>query len=152
MRQDLRGRDAPRYFKKRMSTDHLSSYTTTEYRVPYADSDQMGVVYYANYFVYFERLRNEVLRNIGYLYTEMEADGLGLPIVEAHCDYKLPAHYDDLLTVIGWFERGKGIRLWANCEVRRDGELLASGYTVHVCVDLETGKPQALPERLAAKL
>ena len=58
------------------------------YRVPYADTDQMGVVYYANFFVYFERVRNELLRNMGLPYTTLEADGLMLPVASANCNYK----------------------------------------------------------------
>ena len=56
-----------------------------EYRVPYADTDQMKVVYYANYLVYFERMRNELLRNTGCTYYQMEEDGLALPVIEAVC-------------------------------------------------------------------
>ena len=73
--------------------------TTIPYRVPYADTDQMGIVYYANYFVYFERLRNELLRATGVPYRVWEERGLRLPVVEAHAAYIAPARYDDLLEI-----------------------------------------------------
>jgi len=122
--------------------------TQIEYRVPYADTDQMGVVYYANFFVYFERTRNEVLRAIGLPYTEIEASGSIFPVIEATCNYASPAKYDDLLTLVGWFEPESKTRLRALCEVRCGDKLLASGYTVHACLDSETMRPKRLPEVL----
>ena len=122
------------------------------YRVPYADTDQMGVVYYANYFVYFERLRNELLRDLGYSYGEMETQGLQLPVIEAHCDYKLPVHYDDLLEITGWVAESRGARLEVRCEIHRDSELLAAGHTIHVCVTIDRRKPRRLPPELSGPL
>ena len=72
---------------------------TLQYRVPYADTDQMGYVYYANYFIYFERGRNELMRAMNFTYKELEDMGIGLPVIEAHSNYRSPARYDDLLTV-----------------------------------------------------
>lgn len=118
------------------------------YRVPYADTDQMGVVYYANYLVYFERTRNEALRKMGTPYTEIESEGHLLPVIEANCQYSAPARYDDLLTLVGWFELEGRTRLKAHCQVRRDETLLAAGYTLHVCVDRDTMRPKRLPEAL----
>ena len=122
---------------------------SVEYRVPYADSDQMGVVYYANFFIYFERVRNEILRQVGYTYREMEADGLRLPVLEAHCSYRQPALYDDLLTIRGWPEVVSPTRLKVHCQVWRDGALLADGYSIHACVDANRNRPVRVPERLA---
>lgn len=117
------------------------------YRVPYADTDQMGVVYYANYLTYFERCRNELLRATGFTYREMESRGVGLPVVEAHVDYKAPAFYDDLLELVGTVASAQGCRIRIDCRVLREGQLLASGYTVHCCMDLATRKPvRVLPE------
>jgi acyl-CoA thioester hydrolase len=124
--------------------------TEMPYRVPYADTDKMGVVYYANYLVLFERVRNELLREAGFPYAEFEARGLMLPVVEANCRYHAPAAYDDLLTVSGWFAESRGPRLTIRCEVRRDGVLLASGHTVHACVDLRTRRPVRPPPELVA--
>jgi acyl-CoA thioester hydrolase len=128
------------------------SAATISYRVPYADTDQMGVVYYANFFVYFERVRNEMLRAIGYAYREIEADGLMLPVIEANCRYRQPAHYDDVLAISGSFETIGRSRLRIACEVHRDDELLATGHTVHACVNTHSSKPCALPERLVRAL
>src|SRR5437868_11023388 len=68
-------------------------------RVRYADTDQMGVVYYANYFVWFEVARTDLLRTLGWTYREMEAEGVLLPVVEAHCEYRRPARYDEEIEV-----------------------------------------------------
>lgn len=106
-------------------------------RVPYAHTDQMGFVYYANYFVYFEMARSEMLREAGLPYTDLEAQGIMLPVLEAHCDYKQPAHYDDLLTIRSRCTQLKGPRLRIEYVVERDGKLLASGHTQHVCMSPE---------------
>ncbi len=118
------------------------------YRVPYADTDQMGVVYYANHLVYFERVRNELLRDLGVTYKELEARGILLPVLEAHCDYRKPAHYDDLLEICGWCESAGRTRIKCFAEIARGDELLASGYTIHACLSAETGRPVRLPADL----
>lgn len=105
-------------------------------RVPYAHTDQMRYVYYANYLVYFEMARSEMLREIGLPYGELEARGVFLPAIEAHCEYKTPAHFDDLLTVASRCEI-KGVRLTIRYEITRDSgapAVIAAGYTVHVCL------------------
>lgn len=114
------------------------------YRVPYADTDQMGVVYYANYLVYFERVRNEILRNADYPYSRMEKDGYMLPVIHSSCNYKNSAHYDDLLTFKGWVEKIKGARIQINCEVCRDELVLVDGFTIHACVKIN-GRPTKPP-------
>ncbi len=119
-----------------------------DYRVPYADSDQMGVVYYANFLVYFERVRNEILRGAGYTYREMEADGLQLPVLEAHCEYKSPARYDDLLSIRGSASALGRTRIKVNCEVWREGTLLATGHTIHACISVDKKRPVRLPKPL----
>lgn len=129
-----------------------NSKTALQYRVPYADTDKMGFVYYANYLIYFERVRNEMLRDIDYNYKEMEKQGLALPVVEAYCKYKKPAVYDDLLEISAWFGAGKGTRVKVFCEVRRDVELLVSGHTIHACLSLESGKPVRLPHEILKHL
>lgn len=126
--------------------------TAISYRVPYADTDQMRVVYYANYLAYFERGRNELLRACGTTYRALEASGLGLPVSEAHVNYLAPATYDDLLEITAWSEGFKGARLTLRCEVRRDGKLLASGFTVHALVDLLTLRPARPTPEIRASL
>lgn len=116
------------------------------YRVPYADTDQMGFVYYANFLVYFERVRNEILRDLGVPYKELEARGILLPVTEAHCEYRIPAKYDDVLEIRGWPELIGRTRIRCHAEVLRDGQMLASGYTIHACLSSETQRPVRLPE------
>ncbi len=125
-----------------------------EYRVPYADTDQMGVVYYGNYLTLFERARNELMRSCGYTYRECEAEGWMLPVIHAEVDYRSPARYDDLLEITAYVRLQKGVRLEIACEVRRKGEdaLLASGFTRHCFVSTADFRPTPPPARLLAAL
>ena len=120
----------------------------TEYRVPYADTDQMGVVYYGNYMALFERARNELLRAHGFTYKECEAAGFMLPVVHAEADYRAPAKYDDLLELSAWVRLLKGVRIEIACEVRRKGEdaVLVSGFTRHAFVSTKDFRPCPPPQ------
>ena len=118
---------------------------TTNYRVPYADTDQMGYVYYANYLVYFERGRNELMRSMQFTYKELEALGIGLPVMECHVTYHAPAKYDDVLTIRTRLSEFKGVHLVVSCRVERDGVLLAEGYTKHAFIEMESGRPVRIP-------
>jgi len=120
---------------------------TIDIRVRYAETDKMGVVYHANYFMWFEIGRCELLRTIGRSYRQMEAEGIGLPVIEAHCEYKSPARYDDELQV-----RTKGrllspARVEFEYEVCRpcDGTINATGRTIHAAIDTN-GRPCRLPD------
>ena len=123
---------------------------TIEYRVPYADTDQMGVVYYGNYLTIFERARNELMRACGYTYKECENEGWALPVTHAEVNYRSPARYDDLLEVTATVASQKGVRIESACEVRRKGEpqVLVSGFTRHAFVSTTTFRPVPPPERL----
>ena len=122
-------------------------------RVIYGDPDQMGVVYYANYFRYFELSRSEYLRARGGNYTEIEQGGFGLPVVTAHCDYKRPAKYDEVLVIDVHLAQLRRASMRFEYEVRResDGAVLATGHTVHACIGA-TGKPTGLPESVVKLL
>ncbi|MBQ6471031.1 MAG: acyl-CoA thioesterase [Victivallales bacterium] len=111
------------------------------YRVPYADTDQMGFVYYGNYLTYFERSRNELMRTAGFPYTRLEALGIGLPVVEAGVRYRRPARYDDLLVIEAVCTASKGVRMRVENRVLRGEELLVEGFTVHAFMELRTGRP-----------
>ena len=126
----------------------------TEYRGPYADTDQMGVVYYGNYLALFERARNELMRACGYTYKECEQEGVMLPVVHAEADYRSPAKYDDLLEISAWVQLQKGVRIEIACEVRRKGEdkVLVSGYTRHVFVSTKDFRPCPPPQRFLDSL
>ena len=127
---------------------------TIEYRVPYADTDMMRVVYYANYLALFERARNELMRACGYTYRECEAEGFGLPVTHAECDYHASAKYDDILEISAWVQSRKGVRIEIACEVRRKGEekILARGFTRHAFIDLRTFRPCPPPDRFIAMM
>ncbi len=127
---------------------------TMDYRVPYADTDQMGVVYYGNYLTIFERARSELLRACGYTYRQCEAEGWALPVVHAEVDYHRPARYDDLLEVAAWVRRAKGVRIEIACEVRVKGapEVLVEGFTRHCFVSTKTFRPMPPPEKFLAVL
>jgi acyl-CoA thioester hydrolase len=109
----------------------------------------MGVVYYANYFVWFEVGRTDLLREAGWTYREMEAQGFGLPVIEAHCDYKQPARYDDEIDVRTRGSLLSPIRVEFTYDVVRTGDnvTLATGRTVHAVLD-RAGRPCRLPERV----
>jgi acyl-CoA thioester hydrolase len=132
---------------------------TSRVRVRYAETDQMGVVYYANYFVWFEIGRVEVLRSVGLSYDQMEKDHkLILPVVDASCRYKSPAKYDEeiLIETRPALLRGSVVKFAYRIyrDAGQDGEerkLLAEGETVHVVCD-EKFERQPLPDNYAAAL
>jgi len=117
-------------------------------RVRYAETDTMGVVYYANYFVWFEVGRTDLLRRSGWSYREMELEGFSLPVIEAHCDYKQPARYDDDLEISTTGALISPVRLRFDYEIARseDRATLVVGHTVHASLDRD-GKPRRLPAR-----
>jgi acyl-CoA thioester hydrolase len=122
-------------------------------RVRYAETDQMGIVYYANYFVWFEVGRTDLLRHAGGSYREMEREGVSLPVVEAHCEYRQPARYDDELEIRTRGGLLSAVRVRFDYEVIRpsDDTALADGYTVHAALDA-AGRPRRLPERISQLL
>jgi acyl-CoA thioester hydrolase len=122
-------------------------------RVRYAETDQMGIVYYANYLVWFEVGRTDLLRLTGWSYREMEADGYALPVVEAHCEYRQSARYDDDLEIVTTGAIVSLVRVKFEYQVVRahDGATLANGHTVHASLDT-TGKPRRLPDRIRGVL
>jgi acyl-CoA thioester hydrolase len=124
----------------------------TELRVIYGDTDQMGVVYYANYLRYFEAGRNEFIRARGLRYRDFEDRfGLRLPVVEAQVSYRVPARYDDLITVETSLAEVRRASARFGYRIVRDGEVVATGHTLHACVDLE-GRVQRMPAELLARL
>ena len=129
----------------------MSHTRLTRLRVRYAETDRMGVVYYANYFVWFEVARTDWLRETGWSYREMEADGVSLPVIEAHCDYRQPSRYDDELEIRTRATLMSPIRVRFDYEVLRGDSLLTVGHTVHAAVDT-TGRPCRLPGRVVEML
>jgi acyl-CoA thioester hydrolase len=128
--------------------------SVTRVRVRYAETDQMGVVYYANYLVWFEVGRTDLLRSSGWTYREMEAEGFSLPVVEAHCEYRASARYDDDLEIRTTGTLLSPVRLRFDYQVVRVGDqaaALAAGHTVHATLDA-SGRPRRLPDRVRTVL
>jgi acyl-CoA thioester hydrolase len=123
--------------------------SVTSLRVRYAETDRMGVVYYANYFVWFEVARADLLRALGWTYREMEDTGVFLPVIEAHCDYRQPARYDDAIEVHTEGRLASPVRMEFSYEVMRHGasDLAATGRTVHAAIGRD-GRPCRLPDRV----
>ncbi len=113
-------------------------------RIIFGDTDQLGVVYYANYLRFFEGARAASLRAMGRSHRAIDDWGIALPVVEAHCRYRRPAHYEDLLDIHVDITDIKGASLRFVYAVKRDDTLLADGYTRHAVVDFD-GRPRAMP-------
>ena len=121
----------------------------TRIRVRYAETDQMGVVYHANHFIWFEVGRVELLRQFGFSYKDMEReDDCFIAVVDARCRYKAPVHYDDQVVVRTYLKhvREKVIRFGYELRSVDTGELLAEGETTHIVADAKM-MPRALPEK-----
>lgn len=112
--------------------------------VRYAETDMMGVVYHGNYLPWFEVGRTTLLREIGLVYRQLEADGYRLPVLEVSAKFFRPARYDDTITIITTLREKPLLRIRLEYEVRRGDELLATGFTVHAFIDRE-GKPVRPP-------
>ena len=120
-----------------------------EQRVIFGDTDQMGVVYYANYLRYFEASRAAFLRSFGRSHADLDAWGVALPVVEAHCRYRLPARYEDLLAIEVVIGEVRGASLRFDYRVRRGDDHLADGFTRHAVIGPD-GRPRAMPPELKA--
>jgi len=122
---------------------------TTQIKVRYAETDKMGIVYYANHLVWFEVARTEYLLAEGLDYRDVEKEGFFMAVVSASCFYKAPAHFGDSLLIETWPTDVKHSSLKFNYRVLRkdDGLLLAEGSTTHVLIDKNL-KPRKIPEKI----
>lgn len=119
-------------------------YHQTQFRVRYSETDQMRVVYHGNYVQYFEVGRVEWLRNKGISYKWMEENGIMLPVVSLTMNYKKPARYDELLTLRTILKNRTTVKLEFDYELYNEKkELLTTGNSILVFVDMKTGKPMA---------
>ena len=126
---------------------HMNLNHSFQLRVRYAETDQMGVVYHANYLNYFEVGRVEWLRKKGLSYKKLEDEGIGLPIVNINISYKKSAKYDDLLTINTTLKSFEGVKVYFDCEIRNENdELLTTAHFVLVFVDVNSGKPISPPQ------
>lgn len=124
----------------------------SQIRVRYAETDQMGYVYYGNYAAYYEVGRVECLRSLGLSYKELEAKGVMMPVLENKSKYIAPAKYDELLTVKTTIKQKPGIRIHFHYEIYNESDkLIHIGETILVFVNMETGRP-CEPPALMAKL
>jgi acyl-CoA thioester hydrolase len=140
-------------FHRSMSVDvsqnAAATVNETRIRVRYAETDQMGVVYHANHFIWFEVGRVELLRQLGFSYKDMECeDDCFIAVVDARCRYKAPVHYDDEVVVRTYLKhvRKKVIHFGYELRSAETGKLLAEGETTHIVANAKM-KPRALPEK-----
>ncbi|WP_299117954.1 thioesterase family protein [uncultured Winogradskyella sp.] len=125
----------------------------TQIRVRYGETDQMGVVYHANYASYFEVGRTEWLRQYGITYKSMEENGIMLPVVSLNIKYKNSARYDDLLTLKTSLKKTPMASIEFDYELLNDNEeLLATGHTVLVFIDMKKNRPTRCPKYLLDKI
>jgi acyl-CoA thioester hydrolase len=124
-----------------------------EIRVRYAETDQMGVAYYANYLVWFEIGRSEFCRKKGFRYADLEASGYKLVVTDVHCRYRNSARYDEIITVRTWLkEKNRRMITFGYRILRQNSDrIIAEGETRHLCLD-SNGKPKSMPEEFAKKL
>ncbi|QST01694.1 acyl-CoA thioesterase [Pontibacillus sp. ALD_SL1] len=119
--------------------------TTTEVKVRYQETDQMGVVYHANYLVWFELGRTAFIEALGFQYHEMESSGVVSPVVDANIQFKTPLRYGQTAIVNTWLEYYDGIRVTYGYEIQTpNGEVAVTGATKHVCVKKESFKPVSI--------
>ena len=123
----------------------------TDIRVRYEETDRMGVVYYANYFVWLEIARTEFFRSLGLPYTELEKEGLRLMVKDAQCNYKAPVTYDDMVIVETRIDDARNASLHFSYNVYRDKALVATGKTSHVFTD-KNGRPTRIPDKVKKAL
>jgi acyl-CoA thioester hydrolase len=132
-----------------VNSNHHPATCETRLRVRYAETDQMGVVYHANHFIWFEIGRVELLRQLGFSYRDMEqSDGCFIAVVDARCRYKAPVRYDDEVIVRTQLKNVRESVIHFGYELVRadDGELLAEGETTHIVTDEEM-QARLLPEK-----
>ncbi|MUU76832.1 acyl-CoA thioesterase [Winogradskyella endarachnes] len=128
-------------------------YNETKLTVRYGETDQMGVVYHANYAVYFEVGRTEWLREFGLSYREMEAEGIMLPVVSLTVNYKNSARYDDVVKVKTTLKKMPTASIEFEYELRNESDiLLATGNTILAFIDVEKNRPTRCPKYLLDKL
>ena len=118
---------------------HLS---IKEVEVRYAETDQMGIVYHANYFVWMELGRTKLIQDIGFNYAEMEKEGVISPVIDIEASYKKPLRYGETATIHTWIEEYDGLRVTYGYQILTElGELAVTGLSKHVCVKKDTFRP-----------
>ncbi len=121
---------------------------TTQITVRYGETDQMGVVYYGNYALYYEQGRTEAMKNLGFSYKEMEDNGIIMPVIEMNCKYQKSAKYDDVLTVKTMLKEMPTRKMTFFSEVYKEEILINSGYVSLLFFDKKLNKVVSAPENL----
>lgn len=124
----------------------MEDFVDHTFRVRYAETDQMGWVYHSHYLTWFEMGRTEFIRSCGMPYREIEKKGNLLPLVKATLQLRQPARYDDLLTVRTRVASMASRQIIFGYEILRDGEILSSGTSTHLCADVSTGRAMTIPQ------
>ncbi|WP_282171412.1 acyl-CoA thioesterase [Cytobacillus firmus] len=122
--------------------------STKEIEVRYAETDQMGVVYHANYLVWMELGRTQIIKDLGFSYAEMEKDGIISPVLDILASYKKPLRYGQTATIKTWIEEYDGFRVSYGYEIFNDeGELAVTGFSKHVCVKKDNFRPISIKKK-----
>ncbi len=120
-----------------------------ELRVRYSETDQMGIVYYGNYAQYFEVARVEFLRDLGFVYKELEGEGVIMPVVHYATDYRFPAKYDDVLTIETTINALPTSKITFDHQVKnQEGQLICEAKVILVFLNKDTFRPQRTPEKV----
>ncbi len=128
-------------------------YFDLDIRIRYSETDQMGICYYSNYFIWYEMARTEYFRSLGFPYVRYEAEGIFLPVGEAYCRYYKPLRYDDLIIVKTWITALKRTSIKFAYRITKKGECesVAEGKTTHIFVDRNM-KPCPIPPEIREKV
>ncbi|WP_047546955.1 acyl-CoA thioesterase [Psychroserpens sp. Hel_I_66] len=133
--------------------ENLSKSDEIQFRVRYGETDQMGIVYHGNYAQYFEMGRTEWLRKMGFSYKNMEDEGVMLPVISLSINYKKSARYDDLIKVKTILVKKPGVKIEFDYEIsNQDGEILTTGNSVLVFMDINKNRPTRCPDYILDKL
>lgn len=117
--------------------------------VRYAETDQMGIVYHANYLIWMEIGRTRLIRDLGFNYAAMETDGILSPVIDIQASYKLPVRYGEVATIKTWIESYDGVRVVYGYEIFNEkNELSVTGQSSHVCVKKESFRPISIKRLL----
>nr|WP_295973639.1 thioesterase family protein [uncultured Bacillus sp.] len=123
--------------------------STKKIEVRYAETDQMGVVYHANYLVWMELGRTTLIKDLGFSYAQIEKDGIISPVLDIQVSYKRPLRYGEKAVIKTWIEEYDGIRITYGYEIRNEaGELAVTGFSKHACVIKESFRPISIKKRL----
>ncbi|MED3551935.1 acyl-CoA thioesterase [Cytobacillus praedii] len=122
--------------------------STREIEVRYAETDQMGVVYHANYLIWMELGRTQLIKDLGFNYAELEKDGILSPVMDIQASYKKPLLYGQKAIVKTWIEEYDGLRVNYGYEIfNEEGELAVTGLTKHVCVKKDSFRPLSIRKK-----